>query len=172
MRKTVFLLASLFVMVLATQQMKAQTGGSASIPAKAKATIVEAIAIEEISELNFGKIVATPEGGKVQIQTDGSRTIAEGNVVLFDQGSDHQAANFEVTGTPNATYYLNFPDNISLVGPSGSTPMSIKEFVHSASGTIGDSGAESFNVGATLIVGANQTPGEYTGTYQVTAAYN
>ncbi|NLH29837.1 MAG: hypothetical protein GX479_06495 [Bacteroidales bacterium] len=67
MKKLGFLLASIFVMMLATQQMKAQTGGSASIPANAKATIVEAIAIEEISELNFGKIVATPEGGKVQI---------------------------------------------------------------------------------------------------------
>lgn len=170
MKKTVFLLASLFVMMLATQGVNAQN--QASVSAKATATIVKSISIEKNADLKFGKIIAASTAGQVAIQTDGSRTVASGNVVLFNQGSDHQAASFKTIGSPNATYYLSFPPSVSLAGPSGSTPMTIEGFVHSATGTLSASGEETFNVGATLKVGANQAAGEYAGTFSVTAAYN
>lgn len=170
MKKTVFLLASLFVMMLATQQMNAQN--QASVTANATATIVNSISIEKIDDLKFGKIIAASTAGQVQIQTNGSRTVAVGNVVLFDQGSDHQAAAFKTIGSPNATYYLSFPEEVSLTGPAESDPMTIEGFVHSATGTLSGSGEETFNVGATLNVGANQAAGEYAGTFSVTAAYN
>jgi hypothetical protein len=170
MRKTVFLLASLFVMVLATQRVNAQN--QASVSANATATIVKSISIEKNADLQFGKIIAGSTAGQVQIQTDGSRTIAAGDVVLFNQGSDHQAAAFKTIGSPNATYYLSFPSSVSLTGPTGSDPMTIEGFVHSATGTLSASGEETFNVGATLNVGANQAAGEYAGTFSVIAAYN
>ena len=170
MRKTVLLLASLFVMVLATQRVNAQN--QASVSANATATIVKSISIEKNADLQFGKIIAASTAGQVQIQTDGSRTIAAGNVVLFNQGSDHQAAAFKTIGSPNATYSLSFPSSVSLTGPTGSDPMTIEGFVHSATGTLSASGEETFNVGATLNVGANQAAGEYAGTFSVTAAYN
>jgi hypothetical protein len=170
MRKTVFLLASLFVMVLATQRVNAQN--QASVSANATATIVKSISIEKNADLQFGKIIAGSTAGQVQIQTDGSRTIAAGDVVLFNQGSDHQAAAFKTIGSPNATYSLSFPSSVSLTGPTGSDPMTIEGFVHSATGTLSASGEETFNVGATLNVGANQAAGEYAGTFSVTAAYN
>ena len=170
MRKTVLLLASLFVMVLATQRVNAQN--QASVSANATATIVKSISIEKNADLQFGKIIAASTAGQVQIQTDGSRTIAAGNVVLFNQGSDHQAAAFKTIGSPNATYSLSFPSSVSLTGPTGSVPMTIEDFVHSAGGTLSASGEETFNVGATLNVGANQAAGEYAGTFSVTAAYN
>ena len=92
-------------------------------------------------------------------------------MVLFNEGSDHQAASFKVSGTPNKTYSLDFPATISLTGPTGSTPMTVEEFVHNT-GILDDSGEYTFAVGATLNVGVNQTAGEYTGTFTVTAAYN
>lgn len=172
MRKTVFLLASLFVMACGIQSVKAD-GGSAQASANATATIVQAISIDKVTDLQFGKIIAGSTAGQVQIQTDGSRTIAAGDVVLFNQGSDHQAAAFKTIGSPNATYSLSFPSSVSLTGPTGSDPMTIEGFVHSANGTLDAStGEETFNVGATLNVGANQAPGQYTGTFTVTAAYN
>jgi spore coat protein U-like protein len=174
MRKTVFLLASLFVMVLATQRVNAQNSAT-SEPANATATIVKAISIDKVTDLQFGKIIAAPTAGQVAIQTDGSRTIASGNVVLFNQGSDEQAASFKTIGSPGAAYYLVLPadGSVSLTGPTGSDPMTIEGFVHSATGTLdAATGEETFNVGATLNVGANQAPGQYTGTFTVTAAYN
>lgn len=170
MRKTVFLLASLFVMMLATQGVNAQN--QASVTANATATIVKSISIEKIADLRFGKIIAASTAGQVAIQTDGTRTIASGDVVLFNQESDHRAASFKTIGSPNATYDLSFPASVSLTGPTGSSPMTIEGFVHSATGTLSAAGEETFNVGATLNVGANQAAGEYTGTFSVTAAYN
>ena len=174
MRKTVFLLASLFVMVLATQRVNAQNSAT-SEPANATATIVKAISIDKVTDLQFGKIIAAPTAGQVAIQTNGSRTIAAGNVVLFNQGSDHQAASFKTMGTPGAGYSLVLPadGSVSLTRTGGTETMTIEGFVHSATGTLdAATGEETFNVGATLNVGANQAPGQYTGTFTVTAAYN
>ena len=174
MRKTGFLLAGLFVMACGIQSVKAD-GGSAQASANATATIVKAISIDKVTDLQFGKIIAAPTAGQVAIQTDGSRTIVAGNVVLFNQGSDEQAASFKTIGSPGAAYYLVLPadGSVSLTGPSGSDPMTIEGFVHSATGTLdAATGEEIFNVGGTLNVGANQAPGQYTGTFTVTAAYN
>jgi hypothetical protein len=171
MRKTGFLLAGLFVMACGIQNVKAQVQAQAN----ATATIVTAISIDKVTDLRFGKIIADPNAaGQVAIQLDGTRTIAAGNVVLFNQGSDEQAASFKTMGTPGAGYYLVLPadGSVSLTGPSGSDPMTIEGFVHSANGTLDATGVETFNVGATLNVGANQAPGEYAGTFTVTAAYN
>lgn len=176
MKKTVFLLASLFVMACGIQSVKAQPGNSASVGANATATIVKAISIDKVTDLRFGKIIADPTAaGQVAIQLDGTRTIAAGNVALFNQGSDEQAASFKTMGTPGAGYSLVLPadGSVSLTGPTGSDPMTIEGFVHSATGTLdAATGEETFNVGATLNVGANQAPGQYTGTFTVTAAYN
>ncbi|HOT65285.1 MAG TPA: DUF4402 domain-containing protein [Dysgonamonadaceae bacterium] len=167
MRKTVFLLASLFVMVLATQRVNAQTDPSAT--ANATATIVKAISITKGADLQFGKIIAASTAGTVVVTPTGSRSYT-GEVVLFDTGSDHQAASFTASGLAGETYSLAFSAT-PLIGPSGSTPMTIAGFVHSATGTLDASGKETFSVGGTLNVGANQTPGQYTGTFSVTAAH-
>ena len=175
MRKTGFLLAGLFVMACGIQSVKAQPGNSASVGANATATIVKAISINKVTDLRFGKIIAASTAGQVAIQLDGTRTIVSGNVALFNQGSDHQAASFKTIGSPGAAYHLVFPDDesVELTGPSDSTPMTIEGFIHSATGTLDAStGEETFNVGGTLNVGANQAPGQYTGTFTVTAAYN
>jgi hypothetical protein len=169
MKKLGILLASLFVMTLATQQLSAQN--DASVAANAKATILNGLKIVKNADLQFGKIVAGSTVSKVQIQTDGSRTISSGDVVLFNTGSDHQAARFTLTGTATRPYSLDLPTNVTLTGPSGSSPMTVVGFVHNATGTLSSS-SEEFAVGATLNVGANQTAGEYTGTFTVTAAYN
>jgi len=167
-------LASLFVMACGIQSVKAQAQAQAQ--ATATATIVKAISIDKVTDLRFGKIIADPTAaGQVAIQTDGTRTIAAGNVVLFNQGSDHQAASFKTMGTPGATYYLVFPaaGSVLLTRIDGTETMTIEGFVHSATGTLdATTGVETFNVGGTLNVGANQAQGQYTGTFTVTAAYN
>ena len=173
MKKTVFLLAGLFVMACGIQSVKAQTQ-TGSATANATATIVQAVSITKNADLNFGKIIADPtEEGKVAIQTDGTRTIAAGNVVLFNTESNHQAASFKASGSAGRTYSLSFPASATLTREGGSETMTVEGFVHNATGRLDDAtGEETFNVGGTLKVGANQAPGQYTGTFTVTAAYN
>jgi spore coat protein U-like protein len=174
MRKTVFLLASLFVMVLATQQMKAQSGASASTSATAKATVVTVLSIEKNADLNFGSFAPSATDGTISVELDGTRSVTGGITVLNQIGA--QKAAFTVNGTPNESYYVKLPtddgNTISLEGPQGTDPLIITSLVHDGDGTLDGNGQDLFSVGGTLSVKANQPAGEYTGTFDVIVAYN
>lgn len=173
MRKTVFLLASLFVMTLATQQVKAQTGASASASAEAKATVVTVISITKTSDLNFGSFAPSATDGTISVELTGTRSVT-GGITLLDQ--EGKRALFTVNGTPNASYYVKLPtedgNTIPLTGPQGADPLIITSLVHNAEGLLDEDGEEQFSVGGTLSVKANQPAGEYTGTFDVIVAYD
>ena len=175
MRKTVFLLASIFVMMLATQQMKAQIGGaSASASATAKATVISVISIEKNADLNFGSFAPSATDGTISVELNGNRSVTGGITVLNQIGA--QKAAFTVKGTPNESYYVKLPteggNTIPITGPQGADPLIITSLVHDGGGTLDENGQDLFSVGGTLSVKANQPAGEYTGTFDVIVAYN
>ena len=174
MKKLGLLLASLFVMTLATQQVKAQTGASASASAEAKATVVTVISITKTSDLNFGSFAPSATDGTVSVELDGTRSATGGITLLNQLGA--QKAVFTVNGTPNARYYVKLPtedgNTIPLTGPQGADPLIITSLVHNAEGLLDEDGEEQFSVGGTLSVKANQPAGEYTGTFDVIVAYD
>lgn len=174
MKKLGILLASLFVMMLATQQVKAQTGASASASAEAKATVVTVISITKTSDLNFGSFAPGANGGTVSFKLDGTRSFTDG-VTLLDQGEMPTRALFTVKGTENAGFYVKLPDanSVSLTGPADAEPMKITSFVHNAgvNPALDGNGEKELIVGGTLAVNPNQPAGEYTGTFDVIVAY-
>ena len=174
MKKLGLLLASLFVMTLATQQVKAQTGASASASAEAKATVVTVISITKTFDLNFGSFAPGAKGGTVSVKLDGTRSFTDG-VTLLDQGEMPTRALFTVKGTKNAGFYVKLPDaySVSLTGPAGAEPMKITSFVHNAdvNPALDDDGEIELIVGGTLAVNPNQPAGKYTGTFDVIVAY-
>jgi hypothetical protein len=111
MKKTVFLLASLFVMMLATQQVKAQTGAQAS--AIAAANIITPIQILKAADLSFGNIVAGTTAGTVTVSHDGSRTKTDGVTLPAATPGTFTAAKFNISGLPNATYSITLPTSIT-----------------------------------------------------------
>lgn len=130
------------------------------------------IAIENTQALSFGSFVAG-SGGSVAISTSGARS-ASGDVYLFPS-SEGTAAQFTVSGDPNATYTIQLPGNdfVKLTGPGAD--MGINDFVSSPSGTGGQlsaTGSQTLSVGGTLSVGSGQTPGDYSGSFTVTVNYN
>ncbi len=132
----------------------------------------ENIAIENIQSLSFASFVAG-SGGSVTVSTDGNRN-AGGGVVLI-RSSQGTAAQFTVSGDPNAAYTIQLPDNdfVSLTGPG--TDMFINNFVSTPSdveGKLGAGGSQALSVGGTLNVGSGQAPGSYSGTFSVTVSYN
>lgn len=174
MRKTVFLLAGLFVMACGIQSVKAQTA-SASASASANATIITPIAIAHVKHLNFGNIVAGTGIGTVIVDTEGDRT-KTGDVILpTATPGTFNAAEFTVTGLANATYAITLPDDntVTISGP-GEEDMTVTGFTSnpSGTGTLAANGEQTLSVGATLNVGKNQAAGNYTGTFNVTVAYN
>jgi len=144
----------------------------------AGATIFAPIAITNPVALNFGAAKADGAATKtVILATSGTRT---GTATTATIGTAASAARFDVTGTANATYSITVPSDgtVTLTGPG--TDMPVSSFVSALSagganvgtGTLSSGGAQSVYVGATLTIGIAQTSGVYSGTYDVTVAYN
>lgn len=149
----------------------------------ANATIAKPITITPTADLDFGIIVPNGTGNgslTVAVDTAGTRTIA-GDVDGALLGGTVGAAAFDITGRPNATYSITLPGAAAtLTGASTGATMSVGSFLDStggAGGTLTDPGgtglgSDSFTVGATLTVGETQADDTYSGTFDVTVAYN
>lgn len=130
------------------------------------------IAIANTQTLSFGSFVAG-NGGSVAVSTSGARN-ASGDVYLIPS-SEGTAAQFTVSGDPDATYTIQLPGNnfVKLTGPGAD--MVINDVVSSPSGAggqLGGSGSQTLSVGGELSVGSGQTPGNYSGSLTVTVNYN
>ena len=82
------------------------------------------------------------------------------------------AAQVTVNGEANLSYTLVIDTSATLTQVDGTATMTINNFKHNATNKLSGSGAEVFNVGADLIVGASQASGVYEGTFDVTVNYN
>lgn len=130
------------------------------------------ITIENTQALSFGSFVAG-SGGFVTVSPNGYRS-AGGGVILIPS-SQGAAAQFTVSGDPNATYTIQLPGNdfVRLTGPG--TDMFINDFISNPSGVggqLGAGGSQALSVGGTLNVGSDQAAGSYSGTFSVTVNYN
>jgi len=146
----------------------AQAQASATASTGASVTIAAPIAITKTADLSFGTVVPSATAGTVAVSTAGTRSVGGG---VSELGGTVAAAAYSVTGYTNSAYTITLPSSVSLTGPG--TAMTAGTFVHSAGVSPALSGGTgSFTVGATLNVGANQAAGSYTGTFDVTVAYN
>ncbi|MEO8505739.1 MAG: DUF4402 domain-containing protein [Acidobacteriota bacterium] len=120
--------------------------------------------------LGFGQIVATTVAGTVTVSPVGSRTSSGG--VLLGNGLGVSAATFAVIGEPNASFSITLPTPCTL--SSGGSSMTLDSFTShpNGSGNLGPAGSQSVTLGATLHVGAAQAAAAYSGSYNVTVAYN
>ena len=86
-------------------------------------------------------------------------------------GGTPAASSFDVTGEPGQVYSITLPSSATLT--SGANTMTVDTFTHDSGATPSlVAGSDTFNVGATLNVGAAQAAGSYSGTFAVTVNYN
>jgi len=138
----------------------------------ASATIVGTLTLTKTADLQFGNLSSPVGASTVTIAADASSTTTPAGGIALLGGVSRTAATYHVTGTATATYAITLP--------AGSIPlgtMTVDNFVSSYAGTanigtIQGTATDDFIVGATLNVGAGQAPGVYTGTYDVSIAYN
>ena len=146
--------------------------------ASGKAVILAPISITKIpgADLDFGDIAlnSTSPGGTVVITPSATptRTAPLGGVSFPSIGT-FSAAGFTVGGDGNSTFAIGLPVSaVQLDGPSSST-MFISAFTSDPDGTgTLSGGTKDLYVGGTLTVGATQTLGAYTGSFDVTVNYN
>ena len=130
-------------------------------------TLLAPISISSSGDMDFGTMVTTGTAGTVTVTPAGARSSV--NVDLF--GGTPAAASFDVTGASGANYSITLPSSATL--SSGGNTMTIDTFTDDAGATPTLSGgSDTFNVGATLNVGATQAAGTYSGTFSVTVNYN
>ena len=136
-----------------------------SASANASATVVDPIALSATADLNFGSFEPGASGGTVIVDQAGAAS-ETGTVVRVPSGNPTSAAAFDVTGQDGAGYDI-LATSGGLLGPGPTMALAPDA---PANGTLAG-GADSFNVGGTLTVAAGQTPGDYSGTVEVTVTY-
>ncbi|WP_423819021.1 DUF4402 domain-containing protein [Salinimicrobium sp. TIG7-5_MAKvit] len=138
----------------------------ASATANAAAEIVSPIKISAQQDLNFGK-VANNTAGTVVVATNSATTES-----TLDQigSTTPSAAAFDVTAASGFSYKITMPESVSL--SSGENNIVVNAFTNDAGNdVVGTGGIQAIGVGATLNVTEGQPTGEYSGTFDVTVAY-
>jgi hypothetical protein len=144
---------------------------AASTIATVEANIVSTINLAARSGIIFGDIGSSSIPGTVTIDVDGSRTSTGGATI--NTNTSGSPASFEVSGDPNALYFISLPTSVVLTSSAGDNII-VDNFTSAPSG-IGQldlSGRQNLNVGATMNVGSFQPFGAYRGTMTTTVEYN
>ena len=158
-------------LVLAFTIVYSSIAFSASVSGAADATVVEPLSLAQTSNISFGSIDVSTVGGTVVLAEDGSRTVT-GDVIAITSGAG-SAGVFTIQGAAAQSYSMSISDGVIS---DGVNTMTVTTFVYTAPALTG--GVDSFNVGASLNVNANQPAGVYDtvnagGTpVNVTANYN
>lgn len=162
-------LFSLAVVILGFTSVSFAQTPKATAAGDAYATIIEPIAIANITSLRFGNIIASNEEGTVIISPEGDRKSEGGAYFPTAVLGDFGAAEFVVTGLIDATYNIVLPGSFDLEGEGGG--IKIYDFKHNAKRVLKE-GKESFKLGASLNIPVNQKAGDYKGSFNVTVNYN
>jgi spore coat protein U-like protein len=147
--------------------------------ADAQIAVVRPLEFIKVEDLDFGRIIRATTAGTVTIAPNGTRT-KTGDLILI--GTGFQPAEFAGFGSNNQRVDISLGSNsIFVTGPGA--PMRVRDFTLGSTPTavltsnprrfriVSASGIFLFPVGATLEVGANQTPGTYSGNWTITLNY-
>lgn len=179
--KKVFLSIVAIAALVALPMSLSAANTSESLTGTGKAKIIESIALSKgttssgtgATDLDFGTVSISGDAGTVTVDAASAANASASGVSTV--GTGQTAANFTISGQSGASVTITTPSAITVNGPSSST-MSIAPSCSLGSGTSHTAtltgGNVTFYIGGTLSVGATQTTGDYTGTFNITAMYN
>ena len=170
-------LAIFALLLLPTAASPALAQGSAQ--GEAEAIVLRPLSFFKVSDLDFGDIIPSNAAGTVTIDPDGSRSRTGGVTLAGDGG---EPARFAGLGSLNRQVNISLGSNtIWITGPGvrmrvrdfeiGSTPTALLSTAPTRFRITSTLGNYNFPVGGTLEVGANQAPGDYSGTFTITLNY-
>jgi len=122
------------------------------------------------TDLRFGELFVGGSPGTCVVSPLGVRS-STGGVGLGGTYSTG-AATFTVGGDPLAAFSVTLPGATTMT--SGVDGMTVNGFTSDpdGAGQLDAVGIQTLTIGATLNVGANQAPGDYSGSFSVTVSYN
>ncbi len=164
----------LAVVSVAAPSAIAQANGATATESVGSNALVLANLQVTSSPIDFGRFTAAPSAGSVVIGANQASSATNG-VTLVGGAS---AGELVITGTANQNVSLEISSISSLTGPGTAMSLSNVAFSNGAS-TLGASptvaldntGNKIVKLFGNLAVGANQTPGVYSGTIDVVVTY-
>jgi hypothetical protein len=137
-----------------------------------RASLIKGLTVSSEGPLSFGGIVPSPSS-VATITVAPSGTVSSSLPIQAPSLRPAAPAPFRVLGQANAFYQVALPAS-GVISTTGAT-MRLSDFTLAfpggGPGQLDASGAQTFAVGATLTVGADQAAGDYVGVYTVTVRY-
>jgi len=182
MKKLLLSFATIVMIVAFSASLMAQTS-SATENTAAGAVLITAMGISETAPMHFGSNLMTDaSGGTIILPPNSTNRSYTGGLATSSATPVATNAAYSVTGTGLETYAITLPTTTTVTTDGGGANKtmditSMLAFVASESaiavtGTLDASGDDSFTLGGTLTVQANQVGGVYAGTFDVTVDYN
>lgn len=138
---------------------------AATATGTATAEVLDSLDVSETQQMNFGRFVTNAVSGSVVLSYLGGVTSATHMVLM--QGA---AGRFTIDGIPDSNVTITVTDT-TLTGIGA--PMTVSNYTspNIPNMSLNAVGIGVVNLGATLSVNANQTPGVYSGQYTITVIY-
>jgi len=142
------------------------------------AYILSSLTLTETQPLHFGTMTIPTSPAVVQLTAFGIRSIVLGigNITLLAQTPVAKVGAYNVVGASDATYVIGLPFSTTISNGTPINDMVVDNFTSSKGvtniGTLNGSGNDSFTIGATLNLATGQPAALYTGTFNITVAYN
>lgn len=154
----------------------AQPGLAQTSNGQTNADVRQPLTVAKNSDLDFGKFVAGTTTSEFRIDAvTGAMAQLNGNAISM--GGTTSRASFTATGTPFQQANIRRSQNsINIVRDGGTETMRVNDFWLGNRAGLRDqvldaSGQATYFVGGKLRILANQTPGIYRGTFNVTIEY-
>lgn len=153
----------------------AQTSSTKSTSVTTK--IVQPVSLTKDSDLDLGTVVKPTSGANtVTIDaTSGVRSLSGGGDAALATSAASRAA-YTVNGEGGQTFSITAPGSVNLTRSGGSEVLTVALAKTATSGTlsgaIGSAGTATFGVGGSFVVNGATVSGSYSGSFDVTAAYN
>ncbi len=182
MRKQLLNLVAIFIIAGFSNSLMAQTTVTESTTVGA--VLIQAMTITEGAAMHFGSNVLTnTSGGTVVLPSNSTTRTYTGGVASSPATPAATNAAYSVTGTGLETYAITLPGSTTVTHTSigtGVNTMTVTAMTARFNGKASDAitsaltagGTDSFTLGGTLTVQANQIGGVYAGTFDITIDYN
>jgi len=139
--------------------------------------IIQPITLAKDSDLAFGSVVKPNSGTNTVVinAASGARTLTGGGDAALAPSTSGRAT-YTASGEGGQTFSISTPDTFDMSRQGGSETLTVT-LVRSAdtgtiSGALGSAGTATFGVGGSFPVASATASGNYTGTFDVTIAYN
>jgi hypothetical protein len=173
MRKSIICLAA-GIGLLSGVPAFAQTANTDSDTANGSVTIVRPLTITKNTDLVFGRIVQPRSGTGTVAISDSSDTVTAAAGAVALSGITTSRAVFTVDGEGGQVVTVTVPSTFNLTKGSDTITVNLDPDVGSTvtlSNALAAAGSSTINVGGGFNLTSTQASGAYTGTFDVTVAY-